>query len=133
MMKQEVEAKLRARGCVVTPQRRAVLRFLDGNTDHPTAAEVLAGVTVTDPLASRATVYNTLSLLEECGAVLLVKDGDEVRYDPNTATHHHTICMDCGRFDDVDADRVQVKFDGRETRDASVTLRGRCPRCAQAQ
>ncbi len=132
MMKQDMEARLRARGCVVTPQRRAVLGFLDGNLDHPTAADVLAGVTQADPLASRATVYNTLALLEACGAVLVVKDGDELRYDPNTAAHHHTVCTDCGRIADIEGHRVSVTLDGAHTHSGNVTFRGRCPRCDPA-
>ena len=40
-----VEQVLKEHGCTITPQRRAVLRFLDGNLDHPSAARIYEAVT----------------------------------------------------------------------------------------
>ena len=74
MNREAAEALLLARGCTVTAQRRAILAFLDGNQSHPTAAAVFAAVTQDFPMASRATVYNTLSLLADSGAVLVMRD-----------------------------------------------------------
>jgi Fe2+ or Zn2+ uptake regulation protein len=133
MNTEAVEHMLRERGCALTPQRRAVLRFLDGNGDHPTAGEIFDAVTRDFPITSRATVYNTLSLLEEIGAVHAVRAEDgEVRYDPNIEPHHHLRCHRCGRLEDVAARHVQILLDGRPAL-GQVRLDGLCAACASAR
>lgn len=123
------EDVLRSRGCAMTPQRRAVLRFLDGNLDHPSAGQIFAAVTADFPITSRATVYNTLSLLEEVGLVRAVRDAEgDVRYDPNTAPHHHLHCSACGRIEDIPVDAVQILVHGQPAT-GRVKLDGRCSRC----
>ncbi len=108
------EAQLRTRGLTLTPQRRAILRYLDGNGGHPTAAEVFAAVTRDFPMASRATVYNTLSLLVEIGAVRAFPGlpGGDTRFDPNATHHHHVMCPRCGDISDLDAAHVHVMVEG---------------------
>jgi Fur family transcriptional regulator, peroxide stress response regulator len=124
-----VEQILRERGCTLTAQRRAVLRYLDGNLDHPTAADVLAAVTRDFPVSSRATVYNTLTLLEDVGVVRALRGEDgEVRYDPNVDAHHHLRCVTCGRLEDVPAGRVKVELDGRPAM-GTVRFDGVCSGC----
>lgn len=124
-----VEEKLRTAGCTLTPQRRAVLRFLDGNLDHPTAGEIFEAVTKDFPITSRATVYNTLALLEEVGAVKALPVQGETRYDPNVDAHHHLSCPSCGRLDDVPAEAVTVLLHGSPTV-GEVRFTARCPACS---
>lgn len=117
----EIEARLRAAGCSMTAQRRAILAYLDGNLEHPTAAQVFEAITADFPMASRATVYNTLALLEEVGAVGVLHDaGREARYDPNMIPHHHRVCPVCGHIEDIPAEAVEVRLRG-----ASATARVR--------
>lgn len=127
-----VESHLRAAGHALTPQRRAVLRYLEGNLRHPTAAEVFAAVTAETPLSSRATVYNTLQLLADEGFVRVLRfEGEaELRYDPNTSAHHHRRCPRCGRLDDVAAERVEVLLDGRRV-SADIRFDLPCEDCAE--
>lgn len=126
-----VEQVLREHGCTLTAQRRAVLRFLDGNLDHPSAGQIFEAVTRDFPIASRATVYNTLALLEQVGAVRCVRGCDgETRYDPNVEPHHHLLCEACGRLEDVPAASVTVLRDGRAVA-GEVRFSGRCGRCSE--
>ena len=100
----EIETLLRARGLSLTPQRRAILRHLADRGGHWTAAEVLDSLTGEFPLASRATVYSTLSLLRELGVVADVPapgPGGEARYDANPEPHQHFVCRICGLLEDV--------------------------------
>lgn len=128
-----VEAALRALGHSLTPQRRAVLRHLDGNLEHPTAAAIFAAITRDFPVTSRATVYNTLQLLTELGAVrvLQLEGEDELRYDPNTSLHHHLRCTSCGRLEDIAGERVEVRLDGQGVA-AEARFSGHCSACATA-
>lgn len=125
----EVEQRLRERGCTLTAQRRAVLRFLHGNLDHPSAGQIFDAVTHDFPVTSRATVYNTLALLEEVGAVHAVRGADgDTRYDPNVVPHHHLLCDACGRLEDVPAESVTLLLRGRPA-PGEVRFSGRCARC----
>jgi Fur family peroxide stress response transcriptional regulator len=129
MERLRADAVLRERGCAMNPRRHAVLRHLDGNLDHPSAGRIFAAVTADFPITSRATVYNTLSLLEEIGLVRAVRDAEgDVRYGPNTAPHHHLHCSDCGRTEDIPVEAVQILVH-RQPATGRVKLDGRCSRC----
>ena len=89
-------------GLKLTPQRLAILDFLEGNTDHPSADDIYKAVAVQHPTMSFATVYNTLDTLREKGHILeLTIDPDKKRFDPCTDPHHHLICMSCKRVQDI--------------------------------
>jgi len=85
-----------------TPQRLAILDYLEGNTQHPSAEDVYRAVTKKHFSLSFATVYNTLNTLAQAGAVReLTIDAERKRYDPNTEPHHHLICLKCRKIIDV--------------------------------
>lgn len=118
----------------LTPQRLAVLRFLDGNTAHPSADDVYRAVLRSFPTTSLATVYNTLNTLKEAGEVTeLSIDPERGRFDPNTAPHHHLMCIECKRIVDVHK-RYQLDLSGAEAQGFEVTehcinFYGVCPSC----
>lgn len=125
-----IEARVRDSGHAWTAPRRAVARFLCSTTAHPTAHDVLAAVAGEDPASSRATVYNTLTLLEQLGLIRAVRMvPGEVRYDANVGPHHHMVCLRCGSVEDVEGSGVRVLLHGREAR-AEVRFDGVCERCA---
>lgn len=85
-----------------TPQRLAILEYLDGNTSHPSAEDVFKAVSKTYRSMSFATVYNTLNTLAKGGVVQeLTIDRERRRYDPDMSAHHHLICVSCGKIVDV--------------------------------
>lgn len=125
-----VEARLRARGCSMTAPRRAIVQFLADNAHHPTAQDVFAAVNGAHPDASRATVYNTLALLVEVGAVVPLRGtAAETRYDPNLSTHHHAECPLCGHLEDVPTHAIELRVYGRSV-GGSVRFSSVCARCA---
>lgn len=94
--------KFKEIGLKLTPQRIAILDFLEGNTDHPSADDIYKAVSVLHPTMSFATVYNTLDRLRGKGHILeLTIDPDKKRFDPCTDPHHHLICMSCRRVHDI--------------------------------
>ena len=94
--------KFRALGLKLTPQRLAILEFLDGNTDHPSADNIFKEVKKKYPMMSFATVYNTIEALKKKGDLLeLTIDPERRRYDPETKPHHHLICVECKKIVDV--------------------------------
>ncbi|GAB4388847.1 MAG: transcriptional repressor [Thermodesulfovibrionales bacterium] len=126
--------RLRQEGFKLTPQRLAILRWLEGNTSHPSAEDVYRAVRKQHPTMSFATVYNTLEALHRRGRLLeLTIDPDRRRYDPDTSDHHHLICVACRQVVDVKADfRIEVPGDldgGYEITGSHVEFHGLCPRC----
>ena len=88
-----------------TPQRLAILAYLDGNTSHPSAEDVYRAVSKKYHSMSLATVYNTLKTLAQSGTLReLTIDPQRKRYDPDTSHHHHLICITCGKVVDVTGD-----------------------------
>ena len=103
-----------------TPQRLAILDYLDGNTAHPSAEEIYRAVSKKYQSMSFATVYNTLNTLTQAGAVReLTIDPERKRYDPDVSSHHHLICVACRKIADV-PDTVAVAPPKGAARDFTV-------------
>jgi Fur family peroxide stress response transcriptional regulator len=121
-------------GIKLTPQRLAILDYLEGNTAHPSVEEIYREVSKRFPTMSVATVYNTLEALAERGSVLaLTIDPQKKRYDPNTRHHHHLICTRCRKIEDVHADFdlavPGIRDKGFEVKGSHVEFYGLCPHC----
>jgi len=94
--------KFREKGIKITPQRVAILTYLDGNTGHPSAEDIYNEVKKIFPMMSFATVYKTLERLKQRGDILeLTIDPERRRYDPDTRAHHHLICSGCKKIVDI--------------------------------
>ena len=86
----------------LTPQRLAILSFLEGNKSHPSAEDIYKVVSKQFPTMSFATVYNTIEALKEKGNISELKiDPGKKRYDPDINPHHHLICLSCKSITDI--------------------------------
>ncbi|MEJ2695796.1 MAG: transcriptional repressor [Candidatus Sulfobium sp.] len=121
-------------GFKLTPQRLAILDYLEGNDSHPSAEEIYTAVSKKFPTMSLATVYNTLEALRLRGEVReLTVDPGKKRFDPDTGPHHHLICTGCRRIVDVRVD-FSLSVPTGERRDFEITgnhieFYGLCPEC----
>jgi Fur family peroxide stress response transcriptional regulator len=121
-------------GFKLTPQRLAILDYLEGNKNHPSADAIYSEVSKRFPTMSFATVYNTLDALREKGRILeLTIDPDKKRFDPNTMPHHHLICLKCRNIVDIDA-QFNLKLPDRYSKEFEITgnhieFYGVCPLC----
>jgi Fur family transcriptional regulator, peroxide stress response regulator len=89
----------------MTPQRLAILDYLKDNIEHPSAETIFKAIKEKFPTMSFATVYNTLSTLRKTGKLReLTIDPEKRRFDPNLESHHHLICIKCGKIVDVKVD-----------------------------
>jgi Fur family transcriptional regulator, peroxide stress response regulator len=132
--RQIVETMAQARGLKMTPQRRAIIDYMQSAHDHPTADEVLQMVNRKFPMTSRATVYNTLNWLKQEGMIKEFFEAGCVRFDPNTGHHHHFVCRKCGKVEDVECDLVgTVKIcslpASQKVEFFEITIRGLCANC----
>lgn len=128
--------ELRQAGMRATPQRRAVLEELLGDTTHPSADELARRLKDRVPGISLSTVYKTLHELAELGLVLRL-DGDVMRFDPGTHAHGHLVCDSCGRVVDLDLPghaasgiREMAGDVGHRVERVTVTCTGRCATCS---
>ncbi len=88
-------------GLKITPQRVAVFEAIAGMKDHPTAEQIIAFIREKHPNIAIGTVYNTLETFVEKGIITKVKtDGETMRYDATTITHHHLYSADSRRIED---------------------------------
>ncbi len=109
MAMKEVIDRYREKGLRLTPQRLAILEFLEGNVDHPTAEDIFHAVKMKYPMISLATIYNTIQALKELGNLQEITiDPERKHYDPNTSPHHHIVCTRCNRIGDVFEDYSRV-------------------------
>lgn len=139
MRKSDVAKALRARGFRLTAARWAIIRYLDGNRDHPTAQEIHEALLPEHPGLSLTTVYSTLSLLESVGAVAGMRSGPSGRrFDANPEPHVNLVCRFCGCVTDVEVDGLSplVQQAARDAGfgivDVTVEARGCCSDCRAA-
>lgn len=99
---ERIVRKYRGKGFKLTPQRIAILKFLEGNTNHPTADDIYTEIKKKYPTVSFATVYNTVQALRDRGELLEITiDPERKHFDPNPSAHHHIMCTGCGKIGDV--------------------------------
>ncbi|MBI5345103.1 MAG: transcriptional repressor [Deltaproteobacteria bacterium] len=102
---ENIISKYKGKGFKLTPQRIAILKFLEGNTSHPTADDIYQEIRKGCPTVSFATVYNTLEALSRRGELLEVTINPERKhFDPNHEPHHHIMCNVCKRIEDIFVD-----------------------------
>ena len=135
MAVEPIKQSLEASGLRCTPQRYAVMAFLVGHPNHPTAAEIFEAVNRLDPRCSRATTYNNLRDLVQAGLVREVAlEGRAARFDAKGTRHHHFICDRCGLVEDLEWYAVsgpKSKSLGKRTlRESELIFRGLCEKCA---
>lgn len=94
----DYEGELRKAGVRITRPRQAILKILNETDDHPDAMEIFRRAVKLDATISLATVYRTMKLLEELGAVHRhAFEGGPARFENADGEHHdHLIDLDSG-------------------------------------
>src|SRR3954452_8868172 len=133
----ELAVALRERRHRVTAQRVVIHEVLHELGTHATAETVLGAVSGRLPGIALPTVYATLDLLEELGAVRRVAiPGGPALFDPRVDPHHHLVCRSCGSTYDLDAAVARAPAlraaggEGFDVRHAEVVVSGLCRTCA---
>jgi Fur family ferric uptake transcriptional regulator len=136
---QEWQAKLRAKGYRLTPQRELVLEAVE-RLGHATPDEVHAEIRARSSAVNLSTVYRTLELLEELGLVRHAHISDRAPTYHSTAApdHAHLVCRGCGQVTEATPDDIapltttlQRRF-GFQADIGHLTVFGRCADCARA-
>lgn len=85
-------------GLKMTGQRKVIIKVLGEAEDHPSVEDVYARAKKIDDTISIATVYRTLSLLDDLNLVIRheFQEGYS-RYEVNWDHHHHLIDLETGQ------------------------------------
>jgi len=106
---------IKRKGLRRTPQRDEIVSLIFSEDEHFTADELYSRLRKNNSSASRATLYRTLSLLEEANLLHEIDlGGDQKTYDPNfvdSPTHNHLICIDCGKVVEFEDDNIEILND----------------------
>lgn len=105
----DYEKTLREAGLRITRPRQVILKILSEAKDHPDAAEIFQRAVKQDQSLSLATVYRTMKVLEESGAIQRHAFGDgPARFEnANQAHHDHLIDVDSGDVIEFSSQRIE--------------------------
>lgn len=122
-------------GLKLTPQRLAILEYLEQTREHPSAEEIYNALKDRFPSMSFATIYNTLEVLTKKGLVKeLPLDSSKKRFDPFTHPHHHFVCKGCGKIVDVEKHfeiAIPEDIKDKEIEEFQVVFIGLCKDCKE--
>ena len=132
--------QIKAAGHRITPQRLAILEILLTSNSHPTVDQIYEQIRPDFPMTSRATVYKTISLAKDLGAVLELEFSQgSNRYDGRQPhPHPHVICTQCEQVldaDDLEIQKLQqqiIRKTGYKIMNHRMDFFGVCPECQQA-
>ncbi len=129
------KGKLRA-----TPSRFAVLDEVLRTQGHFDVEGLYYRLITSGVKVSKATVYNTLDLLKDCGLVSKYRFAENTsRYEKafGRPHHHHLICLKCGDIIEFVSDKLariqdEVCRDKRfEPQSSTLQVFGSCAKCAK--
>lgn len=129
---------LRRTGQKVTRARRKVLEEVFRRHDHFDAEALYLRLKGRQAGVSRATVYRTLSLLDQSGLVHKMELGEaRSRYEHilGHPHHDHLICVRCGKIEEFHQPRIEAmqrklcEQCGFEMHSHSLQIYGLCRRC----
>jgi Fur family ferric uptake transcriptional regulator len=126
------------RGLKYTRQRDQLIRQIMNLNDHFSADLLYVKLRVKGINISRATIYRTLTLFEECGIIKkALKDKDISYYEVSEINEHHDhlICVECGEvieFYSEEIEKIQKEiYNDFNYLPAShqLILKGICEKC----
>ncbi len=136
-----IENALDRAGYRLTGPRRSLAALIEDRDGHFTAADLVTVAATGRARVGRATVFRTLDLLEEIGAVerIDLPSGEHAYVGCEPEHHHHIVCSGCGRTSEIDDSglrpvvREMARQSGYRIDDHRLELFGLCPACLPAQ
>ncbi len=121
----------------VTPARVATMQLFESH-DTPLDAQHLIDHLQKDLGIDRVTVFRIINAFVEKGLLRKVEFGEgKARYELNKGEHHHLICEQCGKIEDIsdcnigELEKDIKKKKGFLVRQHSLEFFGLCKDCQQ--
>ncbi len=128
-----MQERLKEKKVVLTPQRLAIVDFLQRSKIHPTVEDIYNNLKKKYPTMSLATVYTSLEILKQAGEIQeLTIRKEKICFDPNPKTHHHFFCRECLEVLDVDIScplARQGSVEGHKIEEVQAYFYGICSIC----
>ena len=106
-MEAKYEKLYRKLNVTPTKQRVDLAQIIFAKKQHLTAADLITLADKKKLNISMATIYNTLSLLEDKGMLKTINIDNELKfYDTNLDNHHHLYNTTMSTLTDIDNDRI---------------------------
>jgi Fe2+ or Zn2+ uptake regulation protein len=126
-------------GYILTPQRRIILEVIRKSCGHLDAKELYRLVSKRDPAISLATVYRSLSLFKQLGAI------DEHRLGKTrccyeikqSVDHQHFMCRCCGKMVEFESPFISMMIKNLQDEQdfviekVELCIQGTCFECRQ--
>jgi len=99
-------------GFRVTPQRQLILDAICEGHGHTSFEEICQRVQAKSSSVSLPTIYRNLSFLCEVRLVVSLQIDNKPYYEiAGRQPHHHLICRECGKIENLEAEEIQGVFD----------------------
>jgi Fur family ferric uptake transcriptional regulator len=134
-------AALHGAGYRLTQPRVAVTRLINAQTGHFSAADLVHDARVRHLGIGRATIFRTLDVLSELGAVerIDLPSGEHAYVGCAPTHHHHVVCSRCGRTDPIAEAGLRAVVEevaqrtGYRVDEHRLELFGLCPACRMSE
>lgn len=130
-MKQAAYDRLNECGIKASVQRVEIMDYLLSNLTHPSPEQIYADLSKQMPTLSKTTVYNTLKLLVQNGAVTMLDiDSTMLHFDGDITPHAHFLCKQCNSIYDLPLTLdLTLKSSEHEVEESLLYYKGTCKKC----
>lgn len=135
----KVEQILKASHLKITEQRLAILNFLQDNTSHPTANDILIALQTYFPSLTLKEINENLELFVEKQLIRKISITPNLtRFDGNLQSHYHVICTHCHKATDfnypsfIDIESIASQITKHQVYTHELMLFGICQQCSHA-
>ncbi len=138
IVKQQFTDYLTLKKCRKTPERFAILDHIYSESGHFNMDSLYDSMNEKNFRVSKATLYNTMSLLQDCKLVLKHQFGSNLSYYErayNNEFHHHLICLNCGMIEEYKDSDLKTVIQSKKIKKFSpayysLYIYGMCHKCA---
>lgn len=125
-----------------TPERSAILDAVLQIQGHFDADSLYYRLVTSGVKVSKATVYNTLEILQHCGLVSKYRFAESTsRYEKayGRPHHHHMICLECGDIIEFMSDKLERIQDDLcieknfKVQSSTLQIFGTCSKCTRKE
>lgn len=137
MFLNEIFLKLKTDGHRITPIRGKILDVFSKAISPISAPDLQDSFALSKVNVNKTTIYRELDFLLKKTLINEVEFGDgKKRYELNNGHHHHLICLNCKKIEDVDLEtdlskeEAKIKKDtGFKIKSHSLEFFGYCKNC----
>ncbi len=110
-LKNQFEFYLKQRGCKITKSRFDIIDVIARYGSHFEIEDLVNWITQENKkIASRSTVYRTVKLLQEFGAIReVIKLNNRTIYEfiAGKPHHEHLVCVECGKIIEFNKEKIE--------------------------